>query len=102
MILLADMPHITSPLINRLLEGFSKCGLPLGAVKAGQRRTHPVIITRPFYPHVHELTGDVGARHVFDAHSGDVFMVEPPWDIEDMDIDIPEDYRKLKNRWKES
>jgi molybdenum cofactor cytidylyltransferase len=102
MIILADMPHIASPLINRLLEGFSRSGLPLGAVKAGQRRIHPVIISRPFYPHVHKLTGDVGARHLFDTHSGDVYMVEPPWDIEDTDIDTPADYLKLEHRWQKT
>lgn len=102
MIILADMPHITSKLINCLLQAFFESQLPLGAVKAGQRRTHPVIISRPFYPHVHELKGDIGARHLFARYSDRVCLVEPSWDIEDMDIDTEEDYLKLKERLKES
>jgi molybdenum cofactor cytidylyltransferase len=98
MIILADMPHITSALINCLLDGFFKSRLPLGAIKTGQRRTHPVIISRAFYPHVHELTGDIGARHLFDTYSDHVLMVEPSWDIEYMDIDTHEDYLKLKKK----
>ena len=100
MIILADMPHITSTLINCLLDGFSKSRLPLGAVKTGQRRTHPVMISRPFYSHVHELRGDVGARNLFDTYSDQVFMVEPSWDIEYRDIDTQEDYLKLKESTK--
>ncbi|MEJ2724751.1 MAG: nucleotidyltransferase family protein [Deltaproteobacteria bacterium] len=101
MIILADMPHITSKLVNCLLEAFFESPLPLAAVKAGQRRTHPVIISRPFYPHVRELKGDIGARHLFATYSERVCLVEPPWDIEDMDIDTQEDYLKLEKSLKE-
>jgi molybdenum cofactor cytidylyltransferase len=101
MIILADMPHITTELINCLIGAFFQSQLPLGAVKTGQRRTHPVIVSRPFYPHLHKLQGDIGARDLFSRYSDRVCLVEPPWEIDDADIDTEADYLKLKERLKE-
>ena len=96
MILLGDMPYITSGIINRLLCGYLGSGLPLGALKVRGKRSHPVIIGRPFFPALHQLTGDQGARDLFIDHYEQVCLVEPGGDYDDADIDTYEDYRKFK------
>jgi len=96
MILLGDMPYITSVVINRLLTGYLKSGLPLGALKVRGKRSHPVIIGRPYFPALHRLTGDQGARDLFINHHEQVCLVEPGGDYEDADIDTYEDYLKFK------
>lgn len=92
MIILADMPFITSDLINRFIQRYAGSGLPLGAVTRGGKRSHPVIISRRFYQHLHALKGDEGARRLFSKHINQVCMYEPEKTYNDMDIDTPEDY----------
>lgn len=96
MIILADMPHITTNLINHLLQSYFESGLPLGALKTKKRRSHPVIISRPFYSHLHELKGDTGARELFTQYPERVCVVQTDNDFVDMDIDTREDYLKFK------
>jgi molybdenum cofactor cytidylyltransferase len=92
MILLADMPHITSKLINLFLRRYLDSKLPLGAVSVKGRRSHPVIFSRRFYRELHGLEGDVGAREIFDAQAGCTCLVEVDGIYDDRDIDTPEDY----------
>ncbi len=96
MILLGDMPYITSGIINRLVSGYLDSGLPLGAVKVRGKRSHPVIIGRRFFPALRQLTGDQGARELFNSHQDQVCLVEPGEDYNDTDIDTYEDYLKFK------
>jgi molybdenum cofactor cytidylyltransferase len=96
MILLGDMPYITSKVINRLLSGYLKSGLPLGALKVRGRRSHPVIMGRAFFPALHRLTGDRGAKDLFTSHPDQVCLVEPGEDYDDTDIDTHEDYLVFK------
>jgi molybdenum cofactor cytidylyltransferase len=100
MILLGDMPYITSGVINRLVSGYLESGLPLGALKVRRKRSHPVIIGRPFFPALHRLTGDQGARDLFVSHKDQVCLVNPGEDYDDMDIDTYEDYLKFKKTLK--
>jgi molybdenum cofactor cytidylyltransferase len=102
LILLGDMPWITSNLTNRLIREYLKSGLNLGAVKTRNRRTLPVIIGRKFYPHLHELHGDVGARELFLRFPREVCLVEPEGHYEDTDIDTPEDYEAARVLWEET
>ena len=96
MILLGDMPYITSGVINRLVSGYLESGLPLGALKVRGKRSHPVIIGRSFFPALHRLTGDQGARDLFVSHKDQICLVDPGEDYDDMDIDTYEDYLKFK------
>jgi molybdenum cofactor cytidylyltransferase len=96
MILLGDMPYVTSELINRLLSGYLESGLSLGALKVRGKRSHPVIIGRPFFPALHQLTGDQGARELFIRHRDEVCLVDPGEGYDDADIDTFEDYLDFK------
>ena len=77
MIILADMPLITSSIINQLLQQYLPSGFPLGAIKTKRCRSHPVIISRRFYRELHQLRGDMGARELFLKYADQVFLVEP-------------------------
>ena len=92
MIILGDMPFITAPLINLLLDHYLASGLPLGAVGGEKRRGHPVIIHRRFFHELRGLKGDVGARDLFSRYREQVCLVEPVENYSDMDIDTAEDY----------
>jgi molybdenum cofactor cytidylyltransferase len=92
MVLLGDMPYITSRVINRLLSGYLRSGLPLGALKVRGKRSHPVIMGRAFFPALRRLRGDRGAKDLFASHPDQVCLVEAGEGYDDTDIDTHEDY----------
>jgi len=96
MIILADMPRITSSIINQLLRQYLPAGFPLGAIKTKRGRSHPAIISRRFYRELHQLRGDMGARELFLKYADQVFLVEPEEAYDDRDIDTPEDYLEFE------
>lgn len=96
MILLGDMPYVTSGIINRLLSGYLDSGLPLGALSVRGRRAHPVIIGKAFFPALHRLKGDHGARDFFVAYKDQVCLVDAGEGYNDVDIDTYEEYLAFK------
>jgi len=102
MIILADMPHLTAGLINLLLYQYLESGLPLAGLKIENRRSHPVIISRKFYPDVHQLRGDVGARDLFLKYADQVCLVDAGESYDDMDIDTMADYLDLKKSFEDN
>ena len=102
MILLADLPHVTSRLINLLIHRYLESHLPIGAIQVKSKRSHPVIFGRPLYNELRKLQGDMGARALFQKYGDRACLVEPDFFYDDMDIDTEEDYgefqRSLKNR----
>ncbi len=92
MILLGDIPHVDARLINHLLRRYLDSRLPIGAVKTGTKRSHPVVFSRKLYGELHRLKGDVGGRPLLDKYSSRICLVEPETPYDDRDIDTPEDY----------
>jgi molybdenum cofactor cytidylyltransferase len=94
MIILADMPHISANVVNQLLREYLLSGSPLGAIKAGDRRSLPAVFSRDLYNDLKQLEGDIGARELFLKYQDEVCMVEPEG-YNAMDIDTPEDYSEF-------
>jgi molybdenum cofactor cytidylyltransferase len=101
MILLADMPHITSGLIDLLLRGYLSSHLPIGAISLKGARSHPVIFHRQCYPYLHRLKGDEGAKGLFREFPDRICLVEADTCYNDRDIDTPEDYLEFQESMKE-
>ena len=93
MIILSDMPRLTATLINLLIHRFFQSHLSLGALQINDRRTHPVIIGRKFYPELRRLRGDVGARDLFLRYPDQTLCVEMGGEYDDRDIDTLKDYQ---------
>jgi molybdenum cofactor cytidylyltransferase len=98
MILLGDMPYITSDLINLLLHRYLDSHLPIGAVKVGSKRSHPVIFSRDLFAELDALRGDVGAKTLFKKYSDKLCLVLPDFYYDDRDIDTTDEYREFKDR----
>ncbi len=92
MILLADMPRVTTRLINHLLNSTAHTPSLLYAVKVTQGRSHPVVIGSHFYNDLRRLRGDVGARHLFLRHPDLVRLIDPVDPYDGGDIDTMADY----------
>jgi molybdenum cofactor cytidylyltransferase len=98
MILLGDMPSITSDLINFLVRGFLASHQPIGAINLKGKRSHPVMFSRPLYHELHALRGDVGAKALFQKYRDKVCLVEIEESYDNKDIDTREDYLEFKDR----
>jgi molybdenum cofactor cytidylyltransferase len=95
MIILADMPRLTSKLINQLLHRYLESSFSLSALQTSTKRSHPVIIGRQFYPALRQLRGDVGARDLFLSYPDQVLLVKTGADYDDRDIDTMDEYLDL-------
>jgi molybdenum cofactor cytidylyltransferase len=77
MLLLADQPLVTRPLLRRMLRAF-KAGDSEGKIVAATFDglvTPPVIFSRSYFRELAELKGDQGARSVIERHPGSLHTV---------------------------
>jgi molybdenum cofactor cytidylyltransferase len=67
----------------------------LAPLVLNDRRANPVLFDRVTFPDLLNLKGDVGGRAIFDKHHVEYL----PWhdDILLFDVDMPEDYQRLKD-----
>jgi molybdenum cofactor cytidylyltransferase len=97
LILLGDMPLVTSAIIDRLLAAFTANPMAKAvAPTVAGRRGNPILIGRNLFDAVMQLSGDLGARKLLDAAGDDVIDVA----IDDAavlaDVDTPEALAQLE------
>ncbi|MEO2016885.1 MAG: nucleotidyltransferase family protein [Fuerstiella sp.] len=90
----ADLPTLTSELINRLIEG-SRDTEAVVVPRFGERRGHPVTFPWSVVPDVFNLGPEEGVNSLAAEHS--VHWLDLPADEYPDDIDTPADYRRLQN-----
>ena len=91
MILLGDMPDVSSELIDRLIAAFDPAEDRAICVAARLgKRGNPVLWARRFFPEMMALEGDVGAKHLIAAYDELVCEIEAGDDGPLIDIDTPE------------
>lgn len=90
LVVLGDMPRITSADLDRLIETFERSG-GMAVVRASHfgKRGNPVILPRALFEGVRQLQGDTGARHLVEAHDVEVIDVELG-EGAFIDVDTPE------------
>lgn len=90
LVMLADMPAITSDHINSLIAAFHDAsgGAVVRSVSDG-KRGNPIIIPRIAYPAVLKLEGDIGARAIIESSGMPVIDVDIG-PAAHLDVDTPE------------
>jgi molybdenum cofactor cytidylyltransferase len=90
---LADMPSVSAAHLQQLANAFFKSGgnAVVRATNNG-KRGNPVILPRSVFTQVTRLTGDMGARAIIEAYSGQVVDVELG-EAASLDVDTPEALR---------
>jgi molybdenum cofactor cytidylyltransferase len=91
--LLADQPQIPVDLVRKLVETHSQTRGPLVASQVDGQRANPVLFDRETFLDFLALRGDTGGRALFSKFP----VTWVPWhdDRPLMDVDTPEDYRRL-------
>ena len=97
-VLLGDMPRVTSGLIDRLVEAFEPGEGALAVVPVrGGRRGNPVLFSRVFFPELQTVTGDVGGRGLLGSHAEGVVEVPVADDAAFLDVDTPEALHSVRS-----
>lgn len=94
MILLGDMPFVTSDIIDKLYEGFKNTNKNIVAPRKDGKKGNPVIIGRKYFEQLLNNTGDKGARVVIKNNPEDIEWVETDNDGIFMDLDDEEKYKR--------
>ncbi|HLF11018.1 MAG TPA: nucleotidyltransferase family protein [Gammaproteobacteria bacterium] len=93
LVLLVDQPNVDARALHRLIDAWRKRpALPAAARYAGHAGV-PAILPRSFWPAVHRLRGDVGARALL-RDAAQLTLVDTPEAA--FDIDTPDDLALLR------
>ncbi|PWB61557.1 MAG: 4-diphosphocytidyl-2C-methyl-D-erythritol kinase, partial [Bradyrhizobiaceae bacterium] len=96
-ICLGDMPHVSGPLIDRLLAAFDpERGTLVVVPTIAGKRGNPVVWSRRFFADLATVEGDVGARHLIGSYSEAVAEVPVEDTAAFVDVDTPEALAKVK------
>lgn len=88
---LADMPQVSSALIDKLIEGFApERSAMIVAPAKNKQRGNPVLWARRFFPELLKLEGDMGARKLANFYDEGLLEIEVSDDGAFADIDTPE------------
>ena len=98
-VLLADMPGVSSEMIDRLISSFDPVAGRTICVPVWQgRRGNPVLWGRAHFDEILTLEGDSGAKALIARHPSSVWEVQADGDGVLIDLDTPTalaDYEKL-------
>lgn len=90
LVMLGDMPELTSADLDRLIAAFAASGgQAVARATHGGKRGNPVILPRALFASVLTLEGDTGARHLVEADGQAVVDVEIGAGAE-VDVDTPD------------
>jgi molybdenum cofactor cytidylyltransferase len=96
MFILGDQPLISTQIIDRLVIEHETRRAPLVIPVVEDKRGNPVIVGRALFPAIRTLTGDTGARMLFDRFADQIKTVAIHDPAIHFDIDHWEDYQRLK------
>jgi molybdenum cofactor cytidylyltransferase len=94
-LMLCDQPYVTAAVINDLVKTHYLNGKGIVASAYDGILGVPALFGRKYFAELGIIRGDAGAKEMIPAHVSDVVPVPFPLGI--MDIDTPEDYRKLQS-----
>ena len=95
MFLLGDQPLISAALMDRLIEAHRQTQAAITLPTFEGRRGNPVIVAASRFTELRQLTGDTGARVLFDAHAAEIQAVAVHDPAVLLDVDTPGDYADL-------
>lgn len=94
-VILADMPLVTSVMLAGLVARFRKGREPLVISRYGEVQAPPTLYSRELFPAL-RAAGPGGGRQVVQAHRGDAAVLDwPPALL--ADLDSPEDFERLRS-----
>jgi molybdenum cofactor cytidylyltransferase len=98
-VLLADMPGVTSSLVDKLIAAFDPLeDRAICVATRNGKHGNPVLFAKRFFPEILSIEGDVGAKHLLAQYGESVCEVEAADDGPLIDIDTPEALAAYRKR----
>ncbi len=93
MLFVVDQPFLTSKLIHRLIQRFSKSDKKIAAPLVNNQQCNPVIFSKSLFPELLDLKGNQGGKKIIKNHPVEWLR----WDDEKLllDIDTKKDYLEI-------
>ncbi len=92
--MLADQPKVTRAVVDALLRRYYGTLAPIVVATYSGRRGNPTLFDRRLWPELRDVSGDQGGRALIEKYRDTVQFVEVG-EAAALDIDTPEDYRRL-------
>ena len=97
LVLLADMPTITTEDLKGLLETFASSEADIVCTQYPNMQGVPTIFKDSLFEQLSQLDGDLGAKQLFKLHGIKLASHSVQRDYED--LDTPDAYQKLKDKY---
>jgi molybdenum cofactor cytidylyltransferase len=101
MFTLVDHPAVSEATVDGLIEQFFRGGQALAIPRFGERRGHPVLLTRRVAEEILALAPDSSAKDVIRGYRGETLFVDAGDPGVLQDIDLPADYENLVQQQRE-
>jgi molybdenum cofactor cytidylyltransferase len=95
--LVGDQPMIPTALIDSMLERFESTSASIVVPSFHGQTRNPVLFRRDVFPEILQLTGDRGGRALIEKNRHQTAVVEWDDEVPFMDLDVREDYERLKS-----
>ena len=95
MFLLGDQPLVSAKMINRIIEQYSQSPEYLCVPRVDGKIGSPKIFPRSWRHKLRKLTGDCGALKLIEQSVSEINYVEFDNPAVQMDIDTPDDYKRV-------
>ena len=94
--LVGDQPMIQSKLIDSLVKRFKNSDALIVAPNFEGQARNPVLFRRDLFPKLLQLTGDRDGRVLIEKYRKKTVLVEWNDEVSFKDIDVRDDYEKIK------
>ncbi len=95
MFLLGDQPLVALPVVTQIVEAYRHQPAPIVIPTYLGKRGNPVIVDRALFGRLNDLTGDTGARALFEAYADQIYEVAVDSPGIHFDLDTSQDYDRL-------
>lgn len=95
LVMLSDMVHVTTPMLQALLIGVTMGEEPLGVSRYGDVLAPPLVFRRSLWPELLAWHGEGCGKAVVRAHEAEAKMYDWPVDAL-QDVDTPTDYESVR------
>jgi molybdenum cofactor cytidylyltransferase len=95
LVMLADMVHVTTPMLRALVDGLAGGDEPLGVSRYGEVLAPPLLFRRALWPELLAWQGEGCGKAVVRAHQAEAQMHDWPVDAL-QDVDTPDDYEAVR------
>jgi molybdenum cofactor cytidylyltransferase len=92
---LVDVPLVTGAVVHALIEAWAASGAPLVRPTRAGRHGHPIVIAQPLIGELLAADRSSTTRDIVRHHAANAVELEVEEDGPFLDVDTPEEYRRL-------